>query len=136
MQSKSSPKEILDQYASAIDQQDQGHADRIPEEFLFTSKVIVLSQETELPTYIHETVLSFQINYDKDQALEFVNQNLEAIGTEYPELTLEDKTEVLAFIRKNRRSSQPVDLKTFLHVALIYKTRDPSKEVWMLSQLQ
>ena len=136
MPNKNSPDVILDQYTKAISMEVEDNPESIPEEFLFTSKLIVLSQETEIPAYIPQDILSFQLNYGRKQAVEQIDQSLEGIGTEYPELTLEDKREVLSFIRKHKSATTEVSLKTFLHIALLYKTRDPSKEVWMLSQLQ
>jgi len=135
MQNKNSPDVILDQYAQVIAQQSPENPESIPEEFLFDSKVIVLSEETEIPEYLPEDVLAFQINYNKDQAIQLIDQNLQTLGTEFPELTLEDKRDILSFIRKNRHGGT-ISLKTFLHIALIWKTRDPGKESWMLNQFR
>lgn len=133
---KNSPEVILDQYSQALNKESPAHPDSIPDEFLFRSKVVVLSKETEIPSYLGDDILAFQINYDRAEALEMIDKNLDSIGSEYPMLTLEMKKEILAFIRHTGQSAhQKISLRTFLHVALIWCTRSPNRESWILAQL-
>lgn len=108
----------------------------IPDEFLFESKLIFISNLDEIPSAIGDRVLSIQLNYSKEQALELINQKLEHLVPEYPDLTLDDKKEILSFIRKHKNKTARISLRTFIHIASIWKSNHPNREAWALVQLK
>ena len=107
----------------------------IPDEFYVDSKVIFISNYPDIPSMIDDDILSIQLNYTKEQALSTIKARLEELLPEYPELTIEDKMEVLSFIKKNKKGST-VTLSEFIHIAMIWRSRDTNREQWALKQLK
>lgn len=107
----------------------------VPDEFMFESKMVFISNLTEIPEALADRVLAIQLNYDKEQALQLVDKKLQTLVPEYPELTMEDKKEILAFLRKYKKEAKHISLRTFVHVASIWVSNDPEKEKWALVQL-
>ena len=107
----------------------------IPTEFLINSKVIFISNFTEIPEDLDENVLSVQLNYTPAQAYAMMDHRLEELFPEYPEITLDDKKEIVAFLKKNKKLSE-ITLKEFLHATLIWKSNDSNREKWVLEQLK
>lgn len=108
----------------------------VPDDFLFESKVVFISNLEEIPKALGDRVLAIQLNYDKDQALNLIDEKLQTLVPEYPELTIEHKREILAFLRKYKGTAKHISLRTFVHVASIWASNDPEKEKWALVQLQ
>jgi len=111
-------------------------SESIPDEFRFESKIIFISNLTEIPESIGDRTLAIQLNYDKDQALKLIEQKLEYLVPEYPDLTIEDKRNILFFMRKHKSKAEKINFRVFIHLASIYKSDDPDKEKWMFLQLK
>jgi hypothetical protein len=108
----------------------------VPDDFLFESKIIFISNLEEIPKALGDRVLAIQLNYNKEQALNLIDEKLQTLVPEYPELTIEHKREILAFLRKYKNSAKHISLRTFVHIASIWASNDPEKEKWALVQLQ
>jgi hypothetical protein len=125
-----------------IDQERRGELppeedeDTIPDEFMFESKIIFISNLEEIPDAIGDRTLAIQLNYDKEQALQLIEQKLEQLVPEYPDLTIDDKKEILKFMRKYKHHAKALSFRTFVHLAAIYKSNDPNREKWMLLQMK
>lgn len=107
----------------------------ISEEFLINSRVIFLSDFPEIPENFDEDVLSIQLNFTKKQAETILNDRLEEVLLEIPEITIKDKKEIILFLKKNKKFSS-ITLKDFLHIALIWKAGGPNREAWALEQIK
>jgi hypothetical protein len=107
----------------------------IPNEFFLESKVILLSSNETVPESLSEKTLSFQISELKEDAINSIITSLESLGSEYEELTIQDKKEVLSFIRHNKQDKNSIDYATFLQICVIWKSENPNKEDWAKSQL-
>jgi hypothetical protein len=138
-------EDIPDEWFQALRQHDKekqrvyetppADPESIPDEFRFESKIIFISNLTEIPEAIGDRTLSIQLNYDKEQALKLIEQKLDQLVPEYPDLTIEDKREIVAFMRKHKKSAERISFRTFIHIAAIWKSNDPNKEKWALLQL-
>lgn len=106
----------------------------IPDEFLMNSKVIFISNFTEIPEDLDDKILSIQLNYTPAQAYTMMDNRLDEIFPEYPEITLEDKKELISFIKKHKKLAS-ITLKEFLHAAVIWKSNDSNRERWVIEQL-
>lgn len=108
----------------------------VPDEFMFESKVIFISNLEELPEALGDRVLAIQLNYDKDSALKVIDTKLAELVPEYPELTLDSKREILAFLQAHKKEAKHISIRTFIHIASIWMSNDPDKEKWALIQLR
>ena len=109
----------------------------VPDEFQFDSKLIFISNLTDIPPTI-DSRLSFaiQLNYNKEQALQMIESKLGELVPEYPDLTIDDKMEILNFMKKHKEVPERISFRTFLHLAVIWKSGDPNRDQWALLQLR
>lgn len=107
----------------------------IPDEFLMNSRVVFISSFTEIPEDLKDNILAVQLNYTTAQAHNMMDNRLEELLPEYPELTIEDKKDIVAFLKKHKRLSD-ITLRDFLHVAAIWMSEDPNREAWALEQIR
>lgn len=107
----------------------------IPDEFLMNSRVIYISNFTEIPEDIDEKVLAIQLNYTTSQAYNILDNRLEELLPDLVDLSLEDKKEIIVFLKEHKRLSD-ITLKDFIHVAVIWKSDDTNKEAWALEQIK
>lgn len=108
----------------------------VPESFLFESKLIFLSNLKEIPPAVGDRCLSIGLHYTKDQALSLIESKLEHLCPEYPELDLNTKKEIVAFMRKHKSQATRFSFRSFIHIATIYMSGDPDWEKWALIQMK
>ena len=107
----------------------------IPDEFILDSKVVFISNLPEIPESLDEDIFAIQLNYTKSQASVLLDARLEELLPEYPDLTLNDKKEIFATIKRYKKISE-ITLKDFIHAAVIWKSSEPNKDVWIQAQLR
>ena len=115
---------------------DTGDEEEMPEEFLFESKIIFLSNLKDIPTAVGDRCLSIGLHYTKDQALDLIESKLDSLCPEYPQLTLDMKKKIVNFMRKYQGQTKRFSFRSFLHIATIYMSGDPNWEQWALIQLK
>lgn len=108
----------------------------IPESFLFESKIIFLSNLTEIPGAVGDRCLSIGLHYTKNQALDLIESKLDGLCPEYPELDLETKKKIVAFMRKYQGQTKRISFRSFIHIATIYMSGSPDWEKWALIQMK
>lgn len=107
----------------------------VPEEFALYSKVIVVSNEEDKPDYLEDT-LSIRLDMGKDESIKELHSKLDSILNEYPEITLEDKLNVLSIYESNKKESGKITIEQFLKMCIIHKADLPNAEKWMLAQIK
>ena len=107
----------------------------MPEEFLFESKMIFLSNLKEIPPAVGDRCISIGLHYTKDQALDLIETKLDSLCPEYPELSLDMKKKIVNFMRKHKGAAKRFSFRSFLHIATIYMSGDPNWEQWALIQM-
>lgn len=110
--------------------------DEMPEEFLFESKLIFLSNLKDIPPAVGDRCISIGLHYTKDQALDLIEHKLDSLCPEYPELSLAKKKKIVAFMRKYKGQTARFSFRSFLHIATIYMSGDPNWEQWALIQMK
>ncbi len=108
----------------------------MPEEFLFESKMIFLSNLKDIPPAVGDRCISIGLHYTKDQALDLIEHKLDSLCPEYPELTLAMKKKIVNFMRKHQGQAKRFSFRSFLHIATIYMSGDPNWEQWALIQMK
>ena len=108
----------------------------MPEEFLFESKMIFLSNLKDIPPAVGDRCISIGLHYTKDQALDLIEHKLDSLCPEYPELTLPMKKKIVNFMRKHQSQAKRFSFRSFLHIATIYMSGDPNWEQWALIQMK
>jgi hypothetical protein len=109
-------------------------SESIPDEFLMNSKVIFLSSYPELPKDLDEKILGIQLNYTPEQASAMLDNRLDEMLPEFPELSLEAKKDIITFIKRYKKRSE-ITFLDFLHVAVIWESDSSTKEAWALQQI-
>jgi hypothetical protein len=120
---------------SDIAQHKEEKSKGIPDEFIVNSKIVFISNFEEIPEEIGEDVLAIQLNYDKEKSIALIETQLDQYLPEYPELTVEDKKEVIDFMRRNQ-SKAKMTFQTFLHICTIKKSGSPNWEKWATQQFE
>jgi hypothetical protein len=110
--------------------------DSVPDEFLFESKMIFISNKTDIPETIGDRCLAIQLNYTKDQALKIIETKLDSLCPEYPDLSLEDKKLILKFMKQHKAQATTISFRTFIHIAVLFMSHDPHWMQWALIQLK
>jgi len=94
-----------------------------PDAFQFTSRVIFISNLTQVPQPLMDRCITIGLNLTKEQILALIEDKLEAI---LPELPLELKKEVLAFMRKYvHRIGKSITFRLFQQICAIFSTNHP-----------
>ena len=114
---------------------DTGDEEEMPEEFLFESKMIFLSNLKDIPPAVGDRCISIGLHYTKDQALDLIEHKLDSLCPEYPDLTLAMKKKIVNFMRKHQSAAKRFSFRSFLHIATIYMSGDPNWEQWALIQM-
>lgn len=109
---------------------------KIPEEFLFESKMIFISNLKDIPQAIGDRVLAVALNYTKDQALDLVQSKMEHLCPEYPELTLKDKQEIIDFMRTNKGHAPRITFRMFIAIAVLKMSGSPQWKQWAYLQMK
>lgn len=115
---------------------DSENDDEMPEEFLFESKMIFLSNMLQIPPAVGDRCITIGLHYTKDQALDLIEHKLEHLCPEYPELTLAMKKKIVNFMRKHQRHAVRFSFRSFLHIAALYMSGNPDWEKWALIQMK
>ena len=108
----------------------------IPPEFKFESKMIFLSNMKEIPEAVGDRCLTIGLHYTKSQALDLIQSKLEFLCPEYPELTIDKKNTIIAFMRKYQGHTARISFRSFIHIATIYMSGVEDWEKWALIQMK
>lgn len=108
----------------------------MPDEFLFESKMIFLSNLKDIPPAVGDRCITIGLHYTKDQALDLIEHKLDSLCPEYPELSLAMKKKIVNFMRKHQSQAKRFSFRSFLHIATIYMSGDPNWEQWALIQMK
>ena len=108
----------------------------IPEEFLFESKMIFISNLKTIPQAIGDRCLSIALNYTKDQALDLIQSKMEHLCPEYPELTMKDKQEVIDFMREHKHIAPRFSFRMFITIASLKMSGSSTWKQWAYLQMK
>jgi hypothetical protein len=109
---------------------------QVPDEFMFESKMIFISNQMDIPPAIGDRCLAIQLNYTKEEALAMIEEKLTLLCPEYPDLSLDDKKEVLKFMRQHKAQATSISYRSFIHIAVLFMSHDPHWMQWALIQLR
>lgn len=116
-----------------VDTQDE---DTIPEDFLFESRMIFVSNLAKVPPAVGDRCLTIQLTYTKEQALQLIESKLEGLCPQYPELKLKDKKEIIKVMKKYQKVTPRFSFRMFEKCAVLFMSGDPDWEKWCMIQLR
>lgn len=115
---------------------DAGEA--VPDQFQFTSRVIFISNLMVVPQPLLDRCISVGLLLTKNQILDLIEKNIQFImSKESPQITLEIKMEVLAFMRKYvSRIGKPLTFRLFQQLCSLFYSGHPDakKMAYMVMQ--
>ena len=99
----------------------------VPDRFQFTSRIIFISNLMKVPQPMLDRCISIGLLLTKEQILDLIESKLEFImAKEAPQVTLELKKEVLAFMRKYvHRIGKPLTFRLFMQLCAMFYSGHP-----------
>lgn len=110
----------------------------VPDKFQFTSRIIFISNLMSLPQPLMDRCISIGLLLTKEQVLDLIDHKLDNLmKKDAPYVTLDEKKEVLAFMRKYaHRISKPLTFRLFQQLVAIYHSGHPdAKKMMYLTML-
>jgi len=98
----------------------------VPDRFQFTSRIIFISNLMKVPQPLMDRCISIGLLLTKQQILDLIDSKLEHLMTDAPEVSLEEKKKVLAFMQKYiHRIGKPLTFRLFQQLVAIYHSGHP-----------
>lgn len=99
----------------------------VPDKFQFTSRIIFISNLMKVPQPMLDRCISIGLLLTKEQILDLIESKLEFImKKEAPEISLELKKEVLAFMRQYvHRIGKPLTFRLFMQLCALFYSGHP-----------
>lgn len=110
----------------------------VPDQFQFTSRVIFISNLMNVPQPLMDRCISIGLLLTKQQILDLIEDKIDFImKKEAPNVTLDEKKEVLAFMRKYvHRIGKPLTFRLFMQLVAIQHSGHPdAKKMMYLTML-
>lgn len=92
----------------------------IPDEFVFNSKMIFISNLMEFPLAIKSRSVRIKIDMTFEQTMDLIKENLNNVYKEYPEITLEMKQEVFEYVLSLSDTLDSIDFRQFKFAIIPY----------------
>ena len=104
----------------------------IPPFFIFESKIIFLSNLVDFPPAILSRVASVEINFSKDEMLEYIKDKYHGTMKDNPDVTDEDRDAVFDFLYKISPALQDVSFRLYSNLLGIYMSNkeDGTLDKW------
>jgi len=99
----------------------------VPDSFQFTSRIIFISNLLQVPQPLLDRCILVGMIFTKEQVLDLIESLLDKImAKEAPQVTLETKKEVLAFMRKYvHRITKPLTFRLFSQLCALFHSGHP-----------
>ena len=109
----------------------------IPPFFIFESKIIFLSNLVDFPPAILSRVASVEINFSKDEMLEYIKSKFQGTMRDNPDVTDSDRDTVFDFLYKVSPALQDVSFRLYTNLLGIYMSNkeDGTLDRWQFQAM-
>lgn len=104
----------------------------IPDKFVFESRIIFISNLTAVPQPLLDRCITIGMNLTNKEITDLIEDRLESLASDLPNVTMDDKVAVLKFMRKYvGRNTKVYTFRLFAQLCALYTSDNPNKEKMM-----
>lgn len=101
---------------SSEDDGEEGKGKSVPSEFEFNSRIIFISNLNYIPEALADRCIAIEMNFTKEQILEYIKQKLSSIIKSIPNATMADAIDTWNFISQYINVAKKISFRVFQYV--------------------